>query len=208
MRWLPLFLDLRGRIVVVVGGGTIAERKIDLLIQSGAAIRVIAPTLTPRLQARVEAGELTHAMREFQGDDLDGARLAVAATDAPLVNRAVATAAEARNIFANVVDNAELSTGILPAIVDRSPLVIAIGTEGSAPAFARFVRAHIESLLDESLGRLAVVLARWRERIRVRIPDPLLRRRLYERVLRGAVADRVRQAREGDADSILDQMTL
>jgi uroporphyrin-III C-methyltransferase/precorrin-2 dehydrogenase/sirohydrochlorin ferrochelatase len=208
MRWLPLFLDLQGRPVVVIGGGTIAERKIDLLIQSGAAIHIVAPELTVRLQARVAAGELTHAAREFEPEDLDGARLAVAATDAPLVNRAVATAAEARNIFANIVDNAELSTGILPAIVDRSPLLIAIGTEGSAPAFARFVRAHIESLLDESLGRLAGFLARWRERIRQRIPDPLLRRRLYERVLRGPVADRVRQAREAEAGALLDELTL
>ena len=208
MRWLPLFLDLRGRRVVVIGGGAIAERKIDLLIQSGAAIRIIAPAITPRLAARLTAGELEHAPRDFVPADLDGARLAIAATDAPLVNRAVATAAEARNIFANIVDNAELSTGILPAIVDRSPLVIAIGTEGSAPALARYVRAHIESLLDESLGRLAGFLARWRERIRQRVPDTLLRRRLYERILHGPVADRVRAAREDEAAVLLDQMTL
>jgi uroporphyrin-III C-methyltransferase/precorrin-2 dehydrogenase/sirohydrochlorin ferrochelatase len=207
MRWLPLFLDLRGRRVVVIGGGTIAERKIDLLIQSGAAIEVVAPDITPRLAARVAAGELRHAAREFAPADLDGARLAVAATDAPLVNRAVATAAEARNIFANIVDNAELSTGILPAIVDRSPLVIAIGTEGSAPALARLVRARIESLVDESLGRLAGFLARWRGRIRQRVPDSAQRRRLYERVLHGPVADRVRAAREDEADALLERMT-
>ena len=206
MRWLPLFLDLKGRRVVVVGGGTIAERKIDLFIQSGAAIEVVAPQITQRLAARAAAGELQHHAREFQPADLDGARLAVAATDAPLVNRAVATAAEARNIFANIVDNSELSTGILPAIVDRSPLIVAIGTEGSAPALARYVRAHIESLLDESFGRLAGFLARWRERIRQRVPDTVLRRRLYERVLRGPVADRVRAAREDEAAQLLDHM--
>ena len=94
MRWLPLFLDLKGRRVVVVGGGTIAERKIDLFIQSGAAIEVVAPQITQRLAARAAAGELQHHAREFQPADLDGARLAVAATDAPLVNRAVATAAD------------------------------------------------------------------------------------------------------------------
>ena len=119
------------------------------------------------------------------------------------MNRAVAIAAEARNIAANVVDDAELSTGILPAIIDRSPLVIAIGTAGSAPALARVVRARIESLLDESLGRLAQLLARWRGRIRRAVPDLAARRRLYDSLLHGAVADSVRAARADDAERML-----
>jgi uroporphyrin-III C-methyltransferase/precorrin-2 dehydrogenase/sirohydrochlorin ferrochelatase len=132
MRWFPLFLDLRERRVVVIGGGAVAERKVELLAQSGAHITVVAPALTPTLAARAAAGAIVHEARPFVAADLDGARLAIAATDAPLVNRAVAIAADARNIVVNVVDNKRLSTGILPAIVDRSPLVIAIGTEGSA----------------------------------------------------------------------------
>jgi uroporphyrin-III C-methyltransferase/precorrin-2 dehydrogenase/sirohydrochlorin ferrochelatase len=205
MRWFPLFLDLRGRRVVVIGGGAVAERKIDLLLQSGARLLVVAPSLTPALSARVAAREIEHEPRRFVATDLDGARLAVAATNAPLVNRAIGVAAEARNIPVNVVDNAGLSTGIMPAIVDRSPLVIAIGTEGSAPAFARHVRARIESVLDESVGRLASLLERWRERIKKSIPDLDARRRLYERILQGPVADRVREAREGEADALVQQ---
>jgi uroporphyrin-III C-methyltransferase/precorrin-2 dehydrogenase/sirohydrochlorin ferrochelatase len=206
MRWFPLFLDLRGRRVVVVGGGPVAERKIDLLAQAGARMHVVAPSLSARLAARVVAGELTHVPREFLAGDLDGARLVIGATGAPLVNRAIAIAAEARNILVNVVDDARLSTGILPAIVDRSPLVIAIGTEGSAPALARHVRAHIESLVDESLGRLAAFLARWRDRIRRRVHDLDARRRLYERILQGPIADRVRRAREPEAGELLEQL--
>ncbi|MFI4889310.1 MAG: siroheme synthase CysG [Steroidobacterales bacterium] len=206
MRWFPLFLDLRDRRVVVIGGGTLAERKIDLLAPSGALLLVVAPTLTARLADRVACGELQHQAREFLASDLDGARLVIAATEAPLVNRAIAVAAEARDILVNVVDDARLSTGIMPAIVDRSPLVIAIGTEGSAPALARHVRAHIESSVDESLGRLAAFLARWRDRIRQSVQDLDARRRLYERILQGPVADRVREAREPEAVGLLEQL--
>ena len=205
MRWLPLFLDLRNRLVVVIGGGSIAERKIDLLMPSGARILVVAPALTPTLSLRVSAGEITHLPRDFAPSDLVGARLVIAATNAPTVNQVVAVAAEARNILVNVVDNAELSSGIMPAIVDRSPLLIAIGTEGSAPALARHVRALIESVIDESFGRLAALLGRWRDRIRLGVPHLLARRRLYQRLLQGPVADCVRAARDTDADGLLER---
>ncbi len=206
LRWLPLFLDLRGRRVVVIGGGAIAERKIDLLLEAGPQLLVIAPALTERLAARVAAGEIRHLARPFTATDLDGARLALAATDAPLVNRAVAVAAEERGIPVNVVDNADLSTGILPAIVDRSPLIIAIGTEGSAPALARHVRARIESLIDESFGRLAVFLARWRSRVKQGVANLDERRRLYDEILGGRTADLVRHARIPEADALLAQL--
>jgi uroporphyrin-III C-methyltransferase / precorrin-2 dehydrogenase / sirohydrochlorin ferrochelatase len=206
MRWFPLFLDLHERRVVVIGGGPVAERKIDLLVQSGARIHIVAPALTDALKIRVMAGEITHEPRDFEPADLDGARLAIAATDSPHVNEAVALAADARNILVNVVDGAALSSGILPAIVDRSPLIIAIGTEGSAPVLARHVRALLESVVDESLGRLAGLLGRWRARIKQRVPGAGARRRLYERIIDGPVADRVREARDAQAERVLAQL--
>jgi uroporphyrin-III C-methyltransferase/precorrin-2 dehydrogenase/sirohydrochlorin ferrochelatase len=206
VRWFPLFLDLRERRVVVIGGGPVAERKIALLLHSGARIHLVAQALTEALKSRVTAGEITHEPRDFEAADLDGARLAIAATDAREVNRAVSLAADVRNIPVNVVDDAELSSGILPAIVDRSPLIIAIGTEGSAPVLARHVRALIESVVDESLGRLAALLARWRVRIKQRFPVADARRRLYERIIEGPVADRVRQARDLQAEALLAQL--
>jgi uroporphyrin-III C-methyltransferase/precorrin-2 dehydrogenase/sirohydrochlorin ferrochelatase len=205
MRWFPLFIDLRDRLIVVIGGGCVAERKIDLILQSGARLLVVASRLTPALARRVAAGEIEHRSREFAPADLDGARLVIAATDAPLVNRAVSVAAEARHILVNVVDNADLSSGVMPAIVDRSPLLIAIGTEGSAPALARHVRAQIECLIDESFGRLAGLLQRWRERIRQGVPDLAARRGLYRRLLQGPVGDAVRAARDAGADALVEQ---
>ena len=204
MRYFPLFLDLRGRRVVVVGGGAVAERKAMLVRESGAWLSIVAPDLTAGLSALVNQGVVEHRRGEFRPEDLDGARLVIAATDAPLVNRAVAMAAEARGVPVNVVDNLELSTGILPAIVDRSPLVIAISTEGTAPVLARWVKARIEALVDESLGRLAAFLERWRGAIKGSIPDLEARRRFYERLIRGRLADLVRHARERDADALLE----
>ena len=188
MRYFPLFLDLRGRRVVIVGGGVIAERKFALLAASGADIRLIAPTLTAGLaSARVRA-QAEHRPAEFDPADLEGARLVIAATDDPDCNRRVAAAAEARGIWVNVVDDLELSSGILPAIVDRSPLVIAVSSEGTAPALARLVRERIEAALDESVGALAAFTARWRARIKTASPDLNARRRLYDWLLRGPVA--------------------
>jgi uroporphyrin-III C-methyltransferase/precorrin-2 dehydrogenase/sirohydrochlorin ferrochelatase len=203
MRYFPLFLDLRDRTVVVVGGGTIAERKLDLVREAGPRLVVVAPDVTPRLARLAAEGALEHRARTFEPRDLDGARFVIAATDDREVNRAVAAAADARGLPANVVDDLELSTGILPAIVDRSPIVVAISTQGTTPALARFVRERIESLVDESFGRLAAFCAARREQIKRRVRDLDTRRRLYDWLLRGPVADLVRRRREDEAAAAL-----
>ena len=133
MRYFPLFLDLRGRPALVVGGGAVAERKIKLLIDSGARVSVVAPSLCPGLAQRLARGELNHRAGEFTDADLNAQRLVIAATDDPRVNRDIAAAAEARGLLVNVVDDAGLSSAIMPAIVDRSPLMIAISSGGTAP---------------------------------------------------------------------------
>ena len=203
MRYFPLFLDLRGRRVVIVGGGVIAERKFTLLAESGADIRLIAPTVTEGLSGALTRAGGQHLAAEFAAEHLDGARLVIAATDDPGCNRAVAAAAESRGIWVNVVDDLELSSGILPAIVDRSPLVIAVSTAGTAPALARLVRERIEAALDESVGALAGFCARWRGRIKAALPDLNARRRLYEGLLRGPVAAALRAGRPAEADRLL-----
>jgi len=201
VRYFPLFLDLKGRRVVVVGGGAVAARKVELLAGTGATLVIVAPAVTPALAARIEAGEARHAARAFEPADLEGARLAIAATDSPFTNRAVAIAAEARGILVNVVDDAALSSGIVPAIVDRSPLLVAVSSEGTAPALARLVRERIEIAIDESFGRLARFTALWRQRIKAALPDVSARRRFYDWLLRGPVAGLVRRARDAEASA-------
>ncbi len=203
MRYLPLFLDLRGRRVLLVGGGPIAARKFELLASAGAQVRVVAPVLGAALTAAATRGALEHHARAFVPADLDGAWLAIAATGDAATNRAVAEAAEARSILVNAVDDAALSSAIVPAIVDRSPLVVAVSSGGAAPELARLVRRQIETVLDSALGRLAAFCARWRARVRAARPGLAARRRLYGWLLEGPPAALVRAGRETEADRLL-----
>jgi uroporphyrin-III C-methyltransferase/precorrin-2 dehydrogenase/sirohydrochlorin ferrochelatase len=189
VRYFPLFADLRDRCVLVVGGGAVAERKVRLLLEAGARVRLVAPEVTAWL--RENAAVAVHR-EPFDPRHFEGAVLAVAATDDRAVNEAVATAGCERNVLVNVVDVAELSSFIVPAIVDRSPLVIAISTGGVAPVLARLVRERLESLIDGSFGQLAGLLQRWRGRIKGGLPDVDARRWYYETVVRGQVAALVR----------------
>lgn len=199
----PLFADLRSRTVLVVGGGAVAERKITALRGGGARVSVVAPTLTPALQQQVDRGELHRIDGLFAPEQLDGAWLVVAATGNREVNRNVAEAAFARRVFANVVDDAELSSFHVPAIVDRSPLVVAISSGGAAPTLASHVRARIEALLEPSLAPLAALARRWRSRLRQRLPDAAARRRFFEAQVLGPVADLLRR---GDAPAAETEM--
>ena len=127
MDYLPIFLRLAGEPVLVVGGGEVAARKIDLLLRTGARVIVVAPELIASLAQQATQGVITHLAAEFQPDHLNGVRLAIAATDRHAVNAWVAHQADRRNIPVNVVDDRELSRFIVPAIVDRSPVVVAVG---------------------------------------------------------------------------------
>ena len=190
MRYFPLFADLHDRCVLVVGGGAVAERKVRLLLESGARVQLVAPEVTAWLR---ENPSVTVHRGPFDPQHFEGAVLAIAATDDRAVNAAVAAAGRERNVLVNVVDVAELSSFIVPAIVDRSPLVIAISTGGVAPVLARLVRERLEALLDGSFGQLAGLLQRWRERIKGGLPDVNARRRFYESVVRGQVSALVRR---------------
>ncbi|TLY51837.1 MAG: uroporphyrinogen-III C-methyltransferase [Gammaproteobacteria bacterium] len=206
MNLFPLFADLSGRAVLIVGGGSVAERKAALLLAAHARIDVVAQTMTPTLTQWASAGDVRHLAREFAPEQLDGHWLAIAATDDAALNAQVASAANARRIFVNVVDAAALSTFHVPAIVDRAPLVIAISSGGTAPMLARLARERIESLIDHSWGALADLLARARARIRARWPRLEARRRFYETVLRGPVAQLVQQQRHAEAQAALERM--
>lgn len=199
MQRLPLFLDLTGQPVVVVGGGSVAERKWRLLESTGARVTIVAPRLTEVLSARASAGTLRHLAAEFAPDQLEGARLVIAATDDRSVNAAVSAAARARGIWINAVDDLELSDAIVPAIIDRSPVIVAVSTGGASPVLARRLRARLETLLDPTLGALASLLARWRTRLIERWPDPSRRRRAVDALLDGPLGAPGAALQRGDA---------
>lgn len=200
----PLFADLRGRAVLVVGGGAVARRKVAALIEAGAEVTVVAPALEPELQAWAAAGRVRHHEGTFVPAQLDGAWLVIAAAGDPALHRRVAAAATARRVFVNVVDDAEASSFHVPARVRRGRLQVAVSTAGAAPVLARRIREKLEADLDPALADLTSVLARERARIRWRFPQPHARRRFYARLLDGNWRAQLR-AHGGDADAWFEQ---
>jgi len=203
MALYPLFADLAGRTVLVVGGGAVAERKIAALLKAGARIRVGAPAITRAIAGHVRAGRVEWRFGDYEASWIDDAWLAIAATDDAVANARVAADAQRQRVLVNVVDDAVLSTFHVPAIIDRSPLVVAISSGGTAPMLARAVRARLEMLLDHTLGPLAHLFGRYRERIRAAQPQLAARRRFYEKLIEGRVGALLRSNRSRAAEQAL-----
>ena len=199
MDYLPLFVRLADRPVLVVGGGVVALRKVEWLRKAGARVTLVALELHPELAQQAAAGELEHVAAEFTAELLGEAVAVVAATSDETVNRRVSAAAQARGVPVNVVDDAELSTFIFPAIIEREPVLVAVSSAGHSPVLARLVRAQIEALLPTRLGALARFLGEQRRRVHT-VLEAGARRRFWERLIRGPVAGHVlagnRQAAE------------
>ncbi|MGD4883675.1 NAD(P)-dependent oxidoreductase [Xanthomonas citri pv. citri] len=187
MRLFPLFANLQGRAVLVIGGGEVATRKVLALLKAQAHIRLYAHALSPELAQLLQAGRFEQMTGEFDPGWIDTVWLVVAATDDVELNQRVAAAAGARQRLVNVVDDAELSTYQVPAIVDRDPLVVAISSAGAAPMLARRLRERLERELHASVGTLAALFAQHRERIRQQLPDMNRRRRWFDQVIDGQV---------------------
>lgn len=202
MDFLPVFLDIRARDCLVVGGGEVAARKAGLLRRAGARVTLVAPELCGELAAGAAAGEFEHRARAFVAGDVAGFRLVVAATDVTVVNAEVAAAAHAANIPVNVVDDPARCSFIFPSIVDRSPLLVAVSSGGAAPVLARSLRARLETLIPAGYGRLAEFLRRMRREVKSGLAAGA-RRRFYEDVLDGSIPELVMAGREDDAADAL-----
>ena len=195
----PIFADLDGRDVLVVGGGEVALRKIDALLRAGARVQVHAHDLHPRLAGWLAEGRLARLEGRFDEAWLATAWLLVVATDDAALNARLAAMAEARGVFANVVDDARLSSFQVPAVIDRAPLQLAISSGGAAPMLARRLRERLETELDPSLGALAQLFAAHRATIRQRLPDLAQRRRWFDAVIDGPVPALLRAGRDAEA---------
>ena len=149
MDFLPIFINIKGQKCLVVGGGKVATRKTMLLLQAGGRVTIIAPRLDSALE------NITSCAESFHPDQLDGAALVIAATDDNTINQLVSQSAKSRYIPVNVVDHPGLCSFIMPAIVDRSPILIAISSSGKSPVLARLLRAHLETIIPQAYRRLA-----------------------------------------------------
>lgn len=200
MDFLPIFLNLKGKKCLVAGGGKVAVRKASVLLQAGATVRIVAPQLDESF--KLPPGS-EHIAECFQASHLDGMALVIAATDNAAVNAQVSREAGQRNIPVNVVDNPDLCTFIMPAILERSPMLVAFSTGGASPVLSRLMRGKLESMIPQAYGRLAVFAERFRDTVKQRIATPSQRRILWEEVLDGAVAEKVFSGDESAAEAML-----
>lgn len=207
MDHLPIFCQLRGRACLLVGGGDVAERKARLLLDAGAQLTVNSLSFIPQFTAWAAEGMLTLVEGEFSETLLDECWLAIAATDNDAVNQRVSDAAEARRIFCNVVDAPKEASFIMPSIIDRSPLMVAISSGGTSPVLARLLREKLESLLPQHLGHVAKFAGQLRNRVKRHFATMSERRRFWEKLF---VNDRLAQSLANQnmaaVESITEQM--
>jgi uroporphyrin-III C-methyltransferase / precorrin-2 dehydrogenase / sirohydrochlorin ferrochelatase len=206
MNYFPMFFDLTAQRVLVVGGGEVALRKVALLERSGASVYLVAPDVLPELKERADAGLMNLAIREFVPSDLEGARLVIVATSRRAVNRWIASLSEARGIPVNVVDDREASRFIVPAIIDRDPVLVAISTGGTSPVLARRLRERLEAAIPKKIGALALWLLSMRRAARRRLRSMDERRRFFETVVDGAAARRFIDGDAHGAQAIAQQL--
>lgn len=204
MDTLPIFLNIKRRLCLLVGGGAVAARKAALLIECGAELVVVAPTLGHEIQTWWQAGKLKWRNGLFNVSDLDGIVLVVAATNDAIVNREIATLAQQRNLLVNVVDDPVNCNFTLPSIIDRSPLIAAVSTGGASPVLARLLRARLETLIPATYGQLAKLAAHFRERVKAHFPHPPDRRRFWEKILSGPIAEMIFAGQEHAAHTALE----
>ncbi|CCK08810.1 siroheme synthase CysG [Cronobacter sakazakii] len=204
MDHLPIFCQLRHRACLLVGGGDIAERKARLLLEAGAALTVNALAFAPQFEAWAKQGMLRLVQGEFNASLLDDCWLAIAATDDDAVNNQVSEAAEARRIFCNVVDAPKQASFIMPSIIDRSPLMVAISSGGTSPVLARLLREKLEALLPQHLGKVAGYAGQLRRRVKQTFASMSERRRFWEKFF---VNDRLAQSLANDDEQAVNRIT-
>jgi uroporphyrin-III C-methyltransferase/precorrin-2 dehydrogenase/sirohydrochlorin ferrochelatase len=203
--FFPIFLDLDNRDCLVVGGGRVAARKAGLLRRAGARVQLVAPQLCDELKGLADSGEVAWQQREFADADLQGKVLVIAGTNNAAVNRRVSELAKQSNIPVNVVDQPELCSFIVPSIIDRSPVQVAVSTGGHSPVLARLLRARLESYVPAAYGRLARLVESFREQVKQRFSRVEQRRQFWENALQGDVAELLFSGRDDKARELLER---
>jgi precorrin-2 dehydrogenase/sirohydrochlorin ferrochelatase len=206
MKFYPAYLDLRDRPCLVVGGGPVAERKALLLFDAGAAVTVISPSLTPKLQSLSDSGKIAHRQKEFDEPDLAAEFIVIAATSSAEVNSRIARACKKRNILVNVAVPPEEGNFVVPSVVERGELLIAISTGGVSPALSKKLRQELETRYGPEYGIFLRMVAGIRRRVLSEVADEQQRREIFERVADSDVIELLRQGKTHEAETRLYQI--
>jgi len=205
MNFLPVFLNVKNKPCLVIGAGSVAARKIELLLKASATVKVVAREIGDTVLDMKSQGSVTCEKREFRDEDLENVNLVIAATDNTELNTRISTQARSKNIPVNVVDNPSLCSFITPSIIDRDPVQIAISTGGASPVLARLIRAQLESSIPAAYGELTRLVDGYRESVKKTFPNVEERRRFWESVLEGPVSEYAFSGRLDEAKNILEQ---
>ncbi len=205
MSHFPIVLKMEGRRALVVGGGRRAARKAELLLDAGAEVAVVAAALEEDFARLSENSRLRHLGASLSAEALEGCVLAIGASEDGALNERLHGLAVAAKVPINVVDRPELCSFIMPAVVNRAPLLVAISTGGRAPILARILKARFETLLPAAYGRLTQFAGARRARVKDDLPDPTLRRRFWEQVVLGPVAERIFAGEEAVAATLMNE---
>ena len=189
MRFLPIFMNVRDKSCLVVGAGQVAARKVYLLHRAGAHVTVVSPEICEELRRWADAGDIEYQQRAFLPTDVQGQAIVIAATNQKSTNHEVAKLAESQGIPVNVVDDPEVGSFIMPSVIDRTPVQIAISTGGASPVLARLLRSKLETFIPAAYGRLATLLEEFRQKAKERFGTSDNTRRFWEDILEGQVAD-------------------
>lgn len=204
MDFLPIFMNVKSQKCLVIGGGKVASRKVFMLLRAGAAVSVVSPELCQDLTIRKNEGEITHIDRSFEDTDLEGCKVIIAATDNNTVNSHVSELAKSKGIPVNVVDAPDLCSFIVPSIIDRNPVQIAISTGGASPVLARLLRSRLETFIPAAYGRLATLVESFREQVKSKFSNTDEIRTFWEGILEGPVADTLIAGKDKVARELLE----
>jgi len=203
MDYLPIFLDVKGKKCLVVGGGEVSFRKTSFLLQAGALVTIVSPELGSPF---TNLTGITHIKERFKTSHLDGHFLVIAATNDILANESVSREAKLRNIPVNVVDNPALCSFIVPSILDRSPIVVAFSSGGASPVLIRMLRGKLETMIPQAYSQLASFSARFRSAVKTHVTNPARRRIFWENVFEGPIAEKIFSGDEKAAETMLQSM--
>ena len=204
MDFLPIFMNVKGENCLVIGGGKIASRKVFMLLRAGASVSVVSPELCQDLTIRKDEGDINHINRLFEDSDLDNCKIVIAATDDEKVNSHVSQLAKSKNIPVNVVDAPDLCSFIVPSIIDRNPVQIAISTGGASPVLARLLRSRLETYIPAAYGRLAKLVESYREKVKAKFSSSDEIRTFWEQILEGPVAENLIAGKDKVARKLLE----
>ena len=207
MRYYPLFLDISGKPCIVVGGGSVAERKVTRLLACGAVVEVVARSLTPALAVLSRDGKIIHHDAEYAEDCLRGAFFVIGATDDAAVNERISRDAREQGILVNIVDDPGRCDAILPALCERGDLAIAVSTGGRSPALAKKLRTELEEAYGPEYGTLVEILGELRERVIARGGPAAENRKLFEAVVASDILEQIRAGRWDRVEGLIRELT-